>query len=188
MTPLAHDVLEFWFGRMPHAARTEWFRKDPAFDALIRSRFGAAIDAALAGAHRDWCGEVRGALAHVVVLDQFTRNVFRDTRRAFAGDPEALATAISVIDAGLDRGLDRFERAFLYLPFEHAEDRAIQERSIELFTRLSDETGDASSLEWAEKHAAIIRRFDRYPHRNAILGRTSTPEETAFLAEPGSRF
>jgi uncharacterized protein (DUF924 family) len=186
--PLAHDVLEFWFGPTPHAARAAWFRKDSAFDALIRSRFGDTIDAAFAGAHRDWCGEAHGALALVVVLDQFTRNVFRDTPRAFAGDPEALATAISVVDSGLDRGLDRFERAFMYLPFEHSEDKAIQERSIALYTRLRDETGDASSLEWAQRHAAIIRRFGRYPHRNVILGRTSTPEETAFLAEPESRF
>jgi uncharacterized protein (DUF924 family) len=188
MTPLAHEVLEFWFGPAPHASRAEWFRKDPAFDALIRTRFGETIDSALAGAHRDWRSEGQGALAHVVVLDQFTRNVFRDTPRAFAGDPEALATATSVVDAGLDRSFDRFERAFLYLPFEHAEDRAIQDRSIVLFTRLRDETGDANSLEYAQKHAAIVRRFGRYPHRNAILGRTSTPEEIAFLAEPGSRF
>ena len=124
----------------------------------------------------------------ILLLDQFTRNAFRDTPRAFAGDAEALATAIGVVDAGLDRTLDRYERAFLYLPFEHSEDRQMQDRSIALFTELARETGDRASLDWAEKHAAIVRRFGRYPHRNAMLGRASTPEEIAFLQEPGSSF
>jgi uncharacterized protein (DUF924 family) len=188
MTPLARDILDFWFGPLPHAARAEWFRKDPAFDATIRTRFGDAIEAALGGAYCDWRGNPHGALAHVLLLDQFTRNAYRDTPRAFAGDPEALGTAISIVDAGLDRGFDAHERWFLYMPFEHAEDPAMQQRSIALFTRLKDETGDAALLEWAEKHAAIVRRFGRYPHRNAILGRASTPDEIAFLQEPGSRF
>jgi uncharacterized protein (DUF924 family) len=188
MTPLARDILDFWFGPLPHATRAEWFRKDPAFDAAIRTRFGDALEAALGGAYRDWRGDLRGALAYVLLLDQFTRNAHRDTPRAFAGDPDALATAISVVDAGLDGALDTYERWFLYMPFEHAEDPAMQERSIALFARLEDETGDAAPLEWAEKHAAIVRRFGRYPHRNAILGRVSTPEEIAFLREPGSRF
>lgn len=188
MTPLARDVLEFWFGPAPHAVRAEWFRKDPAFDAAIRTRFGEALEAALAGRTREPDDDVHDALAHVVLLDQFTRNAFRDTARAFSGDGQALATAIAVVDAGRDALLDRFERSFLYMPFEHAEDRSMQQRSIELFARLSRETGDAALLEWAEKHAVVIRRFGRYPHRNAILGRASTPEEIAFLSEPGSRF
>ena len=188
MTPLARDILEFWFGPPPHAVRDEWFRKDPEFDAAIRARFGDALDAALARTTRDPHSDVHDALAHVVLLDQFTRNAFRDTAKAFAGDPEALATAIAVVDAGGDVALDRYERLFLYLPFEHAEDLAMQQRSLDLFARLRDETGEAAQLEWAEKHAAIIRRFGRYPHRNAILGRASTPEEIAFLQEPGSRF
>jgi uncharacterized protein (DUF924 family) len=188
MTPIARDILEFWFGPRPHATREEWFRKDPAFDATINRRFGDTLEAALGGVYRDWHGNPLGALARVVLLDQFTRNVYRDTPRAFAGDPEALATAISVVDAGLDRGLDRYERGFLYMPFEHSEDPAMHQRSIALFTRLKDEIGDAAPLEWAEKHAAIIRRFGRYPHRNAILGRASTADEIAFLQEPGSRF
>jgi len=188
MPPLAREILDFWFGPLPHAARAEWFRKDPAFDAAIAARFGADVEAALLGAFRDWHSDARPALARVLLLDQFTRNVFRDTPRAFAGDDEALAAASAVVDAGLDRTLDAFERWFLYLPFEHAESAAMQQRSLELFTRLADDTGDRSPLEWAEKHAVIVRRFGRYPHRNAILGRVSTPEEIAFLQEPGSRF
>jgi len=188
MTPLVRDILDFWFGPPPHSARAEWFGKDPHFDAAIGARFGAALDAALAGGLRGTHAAAREALAHVVLLDQFTRNVFRDTPRAFAGDAEALATAIAAVGAGLDAGFDRYERAFLYLPFEHAEDLAMHRRSISLFTRLAHDTGDAAPLEWAEKHAAIIRRFGRYPHRNAVLGRASTPGELAFLQEPGSRF
>ena len=187
--PLAQDeVLAFWFGSAPHAARAAWFRKDPAFDAEIRSRFGAAIEAALAGGYRDWTATPRGSLARVLLLDQFTRNAFRDTLRAFAGDTQALATAQAAVDAGQDRALDRHERTFLYLPFEHAEDSIVQERSLALFRALAAEMGEPGNLEWAEKHAAIIRRFGRYPHRNAILGRASTPEEIAFLREPGSSF
>jgi uncharacterized protein (DUF924 family) len=188
VTPLAREILEFWFGAPPHATRGEWFRKDPAFDAAIRERFGSAVEAALAGAFDEWRAEPRGALARVLLLDQFTRNIFRDAPRAFAGDALALATATGAVDAGLDRVLDPWERWFLYLPFEHAEDLASQERSIALYTRLKDDTGEAAPLEWAQKHAAVVRRFGRYPHRNAILGRASTPEEIAFLQAPGSRF
>lgn len=182
------DVLRFWFGEPPHAAREAWFRKDPAFDAAIRERFGATVSAALAGAFSDWSHSPRGALARVILLDQFTRNIFRDTPRAFEGDPLALAIASAVVDAGDDRVLDRYERQFLYLPFEHSESAAAQDRSLELFAALARDTGDDSLLPWARRHAEIVRRFGRFPHRNAILGRASTPEEAAFLEEPGSRF
>ena len=186
--PVFDDVLAFWFDPLPHAARDAWFRKDPAFDAEIRARFGSTVEAALGGEMREWTSTPHGALARVLLLDQFTRNMFRDTPRAFAGDPQALAMATAAVDAGHDRALDRFERSFLYLPFEHAEDSAAQERSLALFGGLAAETGDRGTLEWAEKHAAIIRRFGRYPHRNAILGRASTPDEIAFLRQPGSSF
>ena len=188
MPPIAREILEFWFGALPHAPRAEWFRKDAAFDATIADRFGGAIGSAIGGGFREWCSDTRGALARILLLDQFTRNAYRGKARAFAGDAEALATAIGIVDEGRDRELDRYERAFVYLPFEHSEDRAVQDRSIALFTELARETGDRMSLDWAEKHAVIVRRFGRYPHRNAVLGRASTPEEIAFLQEPWSSF
>jgi uncharacterized protein (DUF924 family) len=188
---LKEQILDFWFG-LPGSAdygqmRKEWFRKDPALDAEIRDRFGAAVDTALAGGFADWTAP-RAALARVLLLDQFTRNIFRDSPRAFAGDALALAIAEAAIARGDDLRLTPAEQRFLYLPFTHAEDLSVQERSVALCTRMRNETGDGDPLFWAEKHAAVIRRFGRYPHRNAILGRTSTPEEVAFLAEPGSRF
>jgi len=184
----ARAVLDFWFGPEPHVTRETWFRKDDAFDAQIRERFGEDVAAALAGAYGDWCTTARGALARVLLLDQFTRNIHRGTPLAFAGDAAALATAQDAVERGFDRSLGAYERWFLYLPFEHSEDAAMQERSLELFGALSRDTGDRGALEWAEKHAAVIRRFGRYPHRNAILGRESTPEEREYLAQPGAGF
>ena len=188
LAPLAALILEFWFGPSPHATRDIWFRKDPKFDAEIARRFGIAVEAALRGEHREWTATPHGTLARVVLLDQFTRNIFRDAPRAFAGDEQALAMASAAVDTGFDRGLDHYERWFLYMPFEHAEDLCAQERSLALFGALASELGDPGALQWAEKHAAIIRRFGRFPHRNAILGRASTAEEVAFLRQPGSRF
>jgi uncharacterized protein (DUF924 family) len=187
MDPLAEDILAFWIPNGT-AARDEWFRKDPAFDAAIRTHFSAPIDAALNGAYAAWETGPRGALALVLLLDQFTRNVFRDTPKMFVGDARALQVARGAVNAGLDQALLPFERSFMYLPFEHAEDPAAQETALALFARLAEETGLASPLEWAEKHAVVIRRFGRYPHRNALLGRASTPDELTFLAEAGSRF
>ena len=192
LDPLAAAVLAFWFGPVGSPqrgiARDVWFRKDAAFDAEIRMRFGDATAIALAGGYGEWCANAEGALARVLLLDQFTRNIHRDTPMAFAGDARALATAQHAIDRGLDRALDSFGRWFLYLPFEHAEDRGAQERSLALFGALARETGLAAPLEWAQKHADVIARFGRYPHRNVVLGRVSTPEELAFLDTPGSRF
>jgi uncharacterized protein (DUF924 family) len=186
--PLVDEILAFWFGPVPHAPRDVWFRKNSSFDAEIAARFGDAVESALRGSFRAWKSSPHGSLANVLLLDQFTRNMFRDTARAFAGDTLALSTATAAVEAGHDRLLDRFERGFLYMPFEHAESAAAQERSLALFGALGAESGERGTLEWAEKHAAIIRRFGRYPHRNAILGRVSTPEETEFLQTPGSRF
>ncbi len=192
MDPIASDVLAFWFGPADAnerwSAREVWFNKDPHFDDEIRARFGEAVVVALAGGFGQWCGTASGALARVILLDQFTRNLFRDTPRAFAGDERALATAQDAVMRGLDRELDVFGRWFLYMPFEHAEDVGMQRRSLELFAALAREMGDQAPLEWAQKHADVIFRFGRYPHRNAILGRASTPEEVVFLGQPGSRF
>ncbi|MGH8798622.1 MAG: DUF924 family protein [Casimicrobiaceae bacterium] len=187
----AQDVLDFWFGAPGTPAygttREQWFRKDPAFDGEIRDRFDATLAAALASGLDDWTSP-RATLARVLVLDQFTRNCYRDSARAFAGDALALAAAGAAVDQRQDRELIPVERWFLYMPFEHAESAAAQQRSLALFARLRDEDGLAGPLEWAEKHAAVIHRFGRFPHRNALLGRASTPEEVAFLATPGSRF
>jgi len=188
LPPAAAEVLAFWFGDAD-VARLEWFRKDPAFDDLIRQRFGGLIEQALAGAIDDWAATPEGALARIVVLDQFPRNVFRDTPRAFAGDRQALAAARALVDTGGDRLLPPRRRSFVYLPFEHAEDRAAQQTAVDLFGALAAERPDlADLLEWARRHQVAIERFGRFPHRNRVLGRVDTAEEAAFLLEPGSRF
>ncbi|HEY4137949.1 MAG TPA: DUF924 family protein [Casimicrobiaceae bacterium] len=186
--PLAREILEFWFGEPPLTERVEWFRKDPAFDATIRERFGPTIAAACAGAFGEWCHDPHGALARVIVLDQFTRNVYRGTPAAFSGDARALATAEHAVAGGFDQRLGGHERSFLYMPFVHSEDHAMQDRAIALFTALAAATGLDSPLPWTKRHADVIYRFGRFPHRNAILGRASTPDEIAFLATPGSTF
>ena len=188
---LQQAILDFWFdapGSAEYGAvRAHWFRKDATFDDSIRQRFGAAIDAALDGGFADWIGP-RPALARVIVLDQFTRNCYRDSPRAFAGDALAVSAAGNAVDRIQDAALIAVERWFLYMPFQHAESLAAQERSLALFTRLRDETGLADPLPYAERHAEIVRRFGRFPHRNAVLDRASTTEEIAFLAMPGSGF
>jgi uncharacterized protein (DUF924 family) len=194
--PVAQDVLDFWFGPPDdpgHAQqRPQWFRKDEAFDASIAQRFGALIEGALGGAIDDWAGTATAplpALARVIVLDQFTRNAFRGGARAFAGDAMALQTARWLVASGLDRGLTGVQRLFAYLPFEHAEDLAHQRTSLQLFEQLGrDEPALANLLDWAWRHHEVISRFGRFPHRNAALGRISSPEEIAFLQQPGSGF
>lgn len=187
------DVLHFWFGQPgePHHGqrRIDWFRKDAAFDRLIADRFGRTIDAALAGELDSWAATMPSALALLIVLDQFTRNVFRDTPRAFAGDEKALTIASAVVARGDDRALRSEQRPFVYLPFEHTESLACQDEAVRLFAQLAaDDPDSAEVLAWAHKHREVIVRFGRFPHRNAVLGRPDTPEETAFLREPGSRF
>jgi uncharacterized protein (DUF924 family) len=185
-------ILDFWFlpeGDPGHGkSRPEWFRKDLAFDALIQQRFGEAISRALAGEFVEWDGDPRGALVRIILLDQFARNAFRDTPRAFAGDARALAAARAMVDSGRDRMLAPVERWFVYLPFEHAEDMAIQERAVALFNALAAEPGLDDIADYAVRHRDIIARFGRFPHRNRILGRDSTPEEIEFLKLPGSGF
>lgn len=185
------EILDFWFGPRgsgEHGTTRElWFRKDDAVDESIRVRFGSAVETALGGGFIEWTSP-RDALARVILLDQFTRNIYRQTARSFAGDAIALRTSRAAVAQRHDRTLIPVERWFLYMPFVHAEDPAAQETSLELFTRLADETGLSEPLVWAERHAAVIRRFGRYPHRNAILGRESTAEEREFLATAGSSF
>jgi len=184
------EVLAFWFGEPATTKpRGEWFRKDAALDTLIRNRFGATLQAALAGGLRDWDGTPATALARIVVLDQFTRNSFRDTAQAFAGDALALQAAQALVAGGGHLQLSPLQRWFAYLPFEHAEDLGQQAQSVQLFGALAAEhpaLGDA--LVWAQKHQAVVARFGRYPHRNVLLGRVSTADELAFLREPGSSF
>lgn len=190
----AQDVLDFWFlpaGAEGHGKqRMEWFRKDDAFDAQIRERFGATIAQAVAGGLREWDEQgPRGVLARILVLDQFTRNAFRGTPQAFSGDPLALAAARSLAESGAHLELSPVERQFAYMPFEHAEDAGAQEQAVELFTELSAaHPGFAEALDYAHRHRGVIARFGRFPHRNPILGRASTEEEAEYLRQPGSGF
>lgn len=192
MNPEAQAVYQFWFPpeANPDQPRREWFIKDPAFDDAIRSRFGALVEQALSGALRAWDAEgPRSALARILLLDQFTRNIYRDTPQAFAGDQLALRAAQDMVDGDEDLAMPPFQRAFVYLPFEHAEDIAMQDQAVALFVRLSAAHPALNDMcEYARKHRAVIARFGRFPHRNAILGRPSTPAEQEFLQQPGSRF
>ena len=190
----AREVLDFWF--LPSAdaghgqQRREWFVKDDAFDAVIRERFGAAITHAIAGGLREWDDEgARGVLARILVLDQFTRNAHRNTPDAFAGDVLALAAARGLVDSGAHLQLTPVERQFAYMPFEHAEDARMQELAVDLFTELAARhAGFGEALDYAHRHRGVIARFGRFPHRNPILGRASTPEELDYLAQPGAGF
>jgi uncharacterized protein (DUF924 family) len=190
----AQDVLDFWFLPPTDPAygkpRMEWFRKDPAFDAQIRERFGSLIAQALAGGLREWEMEgPQGALARILVLDQFTRNAFREAPESFAGDTLALAAAQALVDAGADGQLPPFQRAFVYMPYEHAEDARMQQCAVDLFARLADEhDGFTEMLDYAHRHRGVIARFGRFPHRNPILGRASTADELAYLSQPGAGF
>jgi uncharacterized protein (DUF924 family) len=188
----AQRVLDFWFGApgSPQAGqrRAEWFTKSHAFDAAIRERFLSTYEAAAAGRCAHWDASARELLAFIVVLDQLPRNMFRGSPLAFAADAQALAAAERMVARGWDVELAPLERSFAYLPFEHAENLAAQERSMRLFGALAQDAAYADLLEWARKHYIIIRRFGRFPHRNAILERASTPEEIEFLSQPGSTF
>lgn len=182
------EVLQFWFGEPRGARRKPWFEKEPAFDAGIRKRFLPLYEALARGEHEDWLDEAGRCLARIVVLDQFPRNMFRGTPRAFATDLLALHAARHAVSRGYDHGLLPVERLFIYLPFEHSEALEDQERACELCHPLAAfaETDDA--YRYALAHRDIVARFGRFPHRNAILGRASTPEELEFLEQPGSGF
>ncbi len=194
------DILDFWFGQLDELGcaspnqRKLWWTKSNAFDQAIRSKFLAEYEAVAAGDRESWRNSPRGALAYIIVLDQFSRNMFRNTAEMFDADPLAREVCCEGLDAGFDEELGFDERVFFYLPLEHSEEVADQERCLEVFEALcatAPESLQADAeyyLDYAKRHRAIIDRFGRYPHRNEILGRVSTEEELEFLKEPGSSF
>lgn len=191
----ACSVLDWWFGAAgsPEHGRPRrlWFEKSERTDEAIRARFGAWVEAALSGRLDAWAvnpaKRPREALAFILLLDQFTRNLYRGSAQAFAGDEKALAVARAMVASGADGSLSPLERWFVYLPFEHSEASADQADSLRLFEALAAD-GLQEPLEWARRHAQVIERFGRYPHRNAALGRTSSRAELDYLAQPGSGF
>ena len=179
-----HDpaaVLRFWFEEIN---RSLWFRKDADFDKLLAGRYGALHAQASLAELSAWRDAPAGRLAEIIVLDQFSRNLFRDSAKAFAQDGMALVLAQEAVRCGADAALSAQERVFLYMPYMHSESLAVHDAAVQLFTG----NGIQGNLDFELKHKAIIERFGRYPHRNAILGRTSTAEELAFLSQPGSSF
>ena len=191
-TPVATgaEIRAFWFGEgEDHGKRRKrWFEKNAAFDDEIRRRFLPTIAAAEAGALSHWNNNAHDCVALIVVLDQFPRNMFRNSPRAFATDALAREATVHALANGFDLGLKPVERQYIYLPLEHSESLPDQQRSLTLMQQLAayDETSELHV--WAQKHLDIIRRFGRFPHRNAMLGRESTAEEIEFLTQPGSGF
>ncbi|SFR92137.1 Uncharacterized conserved protein, DUF924 family [Dyella sp. OK004] len=187
--PTAKDVLDFWFDP---ANEPRWFERDDAFDAEIRERFGALQGRASCGELDAWAETPEGWLALLILLDQFSRNLYRNDPRAFASDLHAQALAIAGITRGYDAALPPLWRAFAYLPLEHAEDPALQQHCVDLFgglcAQVPDEARYANYLDYARRHQAVIDRFGRFPHRNAVLGRRSTQDEESYLAQPGAGF
>jgi uncharacterized protein (DUF924 family) len=175
------DVLDFWFNEL---APAQHWDKDPALDATIEQHFGAVHTAAAAGELWEWRTHAEGRLAEIIVLDQFSRNIFRDSPAAFFCDPMALVLAQEAVAIGVDKELNVQKRSFLYLPYMHSESLRVHEQAMRLF----DQPGLDNNYEFELKHLAIIKRFGRYPHRNALLNRSSTNEEIEFLKQPGSSF
>ena len=192
MPSRAEEVLDFWFGREGEPDygefRDEWFRKDPEFDASITDRFADLYEEAAAGDLDGWREDARSCLALVILLDQFPRNMFRGDGRAHSTDRAALEFSRYAVEHALDRELPALKRMFLYMPFMHSENREDQRRSVELFRRLAEEPGAPDVTSYAAAHRNIVERFGRFPHRNAILGRETTPEEAEFLKTKGSSF
>ena len=182
MTP--DTVIDFWLA----ARECRWFTRVAAFDGELSVRFKEPLAMARDGAFDHWAETPKGTLALIILLDQFSRNIHRGEARAFAQDDYARECAEEAIERGDDLGMLPVERQFLYLPFEHSERLHDQERALELFVTLEAFDETRGLLEWARRHHAIVARFGRFPHRNAILGRASTAAEVAFLAEPGSGF
>lgn len=196
----AEDLLEFWFAGVASSPRAigernrVWFGRDAAFDQQCTEKFAALLEAAGAGELEHWKDSPRGRLALIVLLDQLSRNIHRGSSAAYRLDDRALAACLEGIELGHDRALAPIERTFFYLPMEHAEDRAVQALSVKHFETLADEGPDAlrglleANIEYARRHCDIVDRFGRFPHRNAVLGRASTAEELAYLADDAPRF
>ncbi len=186
------EVLAFWFGSEGGPGygefRSQWFQKDEDFDREVTDRFGDLYEEAAAGELDGWREEAESCLALVICLDQFPRNMFRGDARTHATDGEALDAAKYGIERVLDREIPPLQRMFLYMPFMHAENIEDQRRSVELFERLASEPGGPDVVEYAVGHREIVERFGRFPHRNALLERETTPEEAEFLTQPGSSF
>jgi uncharacterized protein (DUF924 family) len=191
MTVSPQDVLDFWFAE---DSVERWFARDDAFDALIRHRYARVLDAAARGALDHWAATPAGWLALLIVLDQFSRNIHRNDPRAWVHDAKARELALAGIADGQDERLEPLQRVFAYLPLEHAEDLALQRQSVALFRRLLEQAAPdqrarfESYLDYAQRHCETIARYGRFPHRNALLGRPSTPDELSWLAQPGSGF
>jgi uncharacterized protein (DUF924 family) len=177
----AQDIISFWFQEL---GSSRWFAKDAALDALMRQRFGATLLAAARGELWTWRETASGRLAEIIVLDQFSRNIYRDTPQSFAQDVQALTLAQELVASGLDKTLPTDRRAFAYMPYMHSESPKVHEQAVALFSQ----PGLEGNLRYELLHKAIIERFGRFPHRNAILGRPSTAQELEFLKQPGSGF
>lgn len=189
ITPAA--ILDFWFARGDGATlqpRREWWEKNPAFDREIERRFGAAVEQALTGAFEDWTATAEGALALIILLDQFTRNIYRGQAKCYAGDERARGITHAAIGRGFDIAVPPVMRQFFYMPLQHSEMVEEQNLSVLLFTALEKELPGHDLLHWAERHRDVVIEFGRFPHRNVILGRESTPPEIEFLRQPGSSF
>ncbi len=186
------EILDFWFGGEGEEGygefREAWFTRDPQFDREVRDRFEDVYEEAAAGRLDHWKDEAQSCLALIIALDQFPRNMFRGDPKTYATDELAREAARHAVEHAYDRELPSHGRLFLYLPFEHSEDLEDQRRSVELFRGLAAETGSDDLLVYAVRHMEIVERFGRFPHRNAVLGRATTPEEAEFLGGPNSSF
>lgn len=177
-------ILDFWFEGDPEVQRAKWFAPDPEFDLSIARRFETDIGLAVTGGLNAWQDTPNGTLALILLLDQFPRNAYRGTPRAFLGDSLTPKLADLALERGYDRRWTVWQKLFCYLPYEHAENLADQQKSVALFKAL----GQPELLDYAQRHYDVVARFGRFPHRNAILERDSTPDELAFLEQPGSSF
>ncbi len=186
------EILGFWFGREGEEGygefREAWFTKDPGFDREIRDRFEPVYEETAADNLDHWKDEARSCLALIIVLDQFPRNMYRGDARMYAADEKACEAARHAVEHAYDRELSPYGRLFMYLPFEHSEELDDQRLSVELFRGLATEMGSEDLLGYAVRHLEIVERFGRFPHRNEVLGRRTTPEEAEFLTQPGSSF